>query len=51
MGSIRNNRQLDLITQLSWRIKGLQDKRRETHGCDAVVISNLIIIQIKDENN
>ena len=50
MASRRIQKQLDLITQLSWKIRGLQDKI-ETHGCDAEVISNLIIIQIKDENN
>jgi hypothetical protein len=50
MARRRINKQLDLITQLSWRIRGLRDKR-EMHGFEAVVISNLIIIQIKDEND
>lgn len=49
MASRRINKQLDLITQLSWRIRSLRDKR-EMYGCEAVVISNLIIIQIKDES-
>lgn len=46
MASRRNTKQLYLISQLSLRNRGLQHKR---HGCEAVVISNLIIIQIKDE--
>jgi hypothetical protein len=48
MANRRNLKQLDLITQLSWRSRGLQHKRK-MHGYEAVVISNLIIIQIKDE--
>ena len=46
MASRRNTKQLYLISQLSLRNRGLLHKR---HGCEAVVISNLIIIKIKDE--
>ena len=50
MASRRIHKQLDLIIQLSLRIRGLRDKR-EMHGFEAEVICNLIIIQIKDEND